>query len=340
MRAPGVARPRHPPVLLQHTPGFVRQALSPRSDVRRIHFFMSLQTIARPDAPSLTPRRRGVAWLIGLIGLLGLAAVAAGLPVQAQPAATAASAPSGSDSQRDYVLGAGDVVRINVFQNPDLSLEARISEGGSISYPLLGAVRLGGLSVQQAEKAIADGLRNGQFVRQPQVAMLVLQVRSNQASVLGQVNRPGRYPIEVTGMRLSELVALAGGIAGTGSDIVSLTGARGGVPLRVQIDLPSLFGPSNTVNDPVVLNGDVVYVDRMPLVYVYGEVQRPGALRLERGMTVLQGLAASGGLTQRGTEKGIRVHRKTADGKLQVLQPAMDDKVQDGDVLFVRESLF
>jgi polysaccharide biosynthesis/export protein len=69
-------------------------------------------------------------------------------------------------------------------------------------------------------------------------------------------------------------------------------------------------------------------------------VQRPGALRIERGMTVLQGLAASGGLTQRGTEKGIRLHRKSGDGKVQVLQPAMDDKVLDGDVVFVRESLF
>jgi polysaccharide biosynthesis/export protein len=271
--------------------------------------------------------------------LLAIGLLAAGLPAPAQAQATVPAAAS-SDAQRDYVLGAGDVVRISVFQNPDLSLEARVSEGGSISYPLLGSVRLGGLSVQQAEKAIGDGLRNGQFVRQPQVGILVIQVRSNQASVLGMVNRPGRYPIEVTGMRMSELVALAGGIAATGSDMVSLTGTRGGKPLRVVIDLPALFGASNPANDPVVLNGDVVFVDRMPLIYVYGEVQRPGALRLERGMTVLQALAAGGGLTQRGTEKGIRVHRKVADGKVQVMQPVMDDKVQDGDVLFVRESLF
>ena len=275
-------------------------------------------------------RRLASAFVLGLV-LLGL------LPAAAL---AQAAVPAPNDTQRDYVLGAGDVVRISVFQNPDLSLEARVSEGGSISYPLLGSVRLGGLSVQQAEKAIADGLRNGQFVKQPQVGILVIQVRSNQASVLGLVNRPGRYPIEVTGMRMSELVALAGGIAAGGSDLVSLTGTRNGVPMRVQIDLPGLFSASNSANDPVVLNGDVVFVDRMPIVYVYGEVQRPGALRLERGMTVLQGLAAAGGLTQRGTEKGIRVHRKAADGKVQVLQPAMDDKVLDGDVLFVRESLF
>ena len=114
---------------------------------------------------------------------------------------------------------------------------------------------------------------------------------------------------------------------------------RNGQPLRLQVDLPTLFN-SNSTNDPVVQNGDVVYVDRMPQVYVYGEVQRPGALRLERGMTVLQGLATGGGLTQRGTEKGIRLHRKNAEGKVQIFQPAMDDKIIEGDVLYVRESLF
>jgi len=84
----------------------------------------------------------------------------------------------------------------------------------------------------------------------------------------------------------------------------------------------------------------VVWVDRGPVVYIYGEVQRPGAMRLERGMTVMQALATGGGLTQRGTEKGMRVHRKTADGKVQVVQPSMDDALRDGDVVYVRESLF
>ena len=307
-------------------------------EARLIDTFMTQpHALAHPS-----PAGRALRWLAAPL-LMALVLLAAGAPhpaaAQAQTSPVAAT-PTNTDAQRDYVLGAGDVVRITVFQNADLSLEARVSEGGSISYPLLGVVKLGGLSVQQAERAIADGLRNGQFVRQPQVGILVLQVRSNQASVLGQVNRPGRYPIEVTGMRMTELLALAGGVATTGSDIVSLTGSRNGQPMRVLIDLPTLFGANNSVNDPVVQNGDMVYVDRMPLVYVYGEVQRPGALRLERGMTVLQGLAASGGLTQRGTEKGIRLHRKNADGKVQIVQPVMDDKILDGDVLYVRESLF
>jgi polysaccharide export outer membrane protein len=89
-----------------------------------------------------------------------------------------------------------------------------------------------------------------------------------------------------------------------------------------------------------VLNGDVLWVDRQPLVYIYGEVQRPGPMRLERGMTLMQALAAGGGLTQRGTEKGIRVHRKGATARCRCCNPAWTTSVKEGDVVFVRESLF
>ncbi|TXI22739.1 MAG: polysaccharide export protein EpsE [Roseateles sp.] len=269
--------------------------------------------------------------LVSLALALGLAQAQA----QAQSAATpAANAPS------EYRLGAGDAVRVLVYQNPDLTLETRVAETGVISFPLIGNVRIGGLSVSAAEQLIADGLRNGNFVKQPQVTIVLLQIRGNQASVLGQVNRPGRYPIETTDMRLTDLLATAGGVAPTGADLVVLTGTRGGKPYRLEVDLPSLFSANSTASDVLVQNGDVLWVDRSPLVYIYGEVQRPGPMRLERGMTLMQGLAAGGGLTQRGTERGIRVHRKAADGSVQVEQLAMDAPLKEGDVVFVRESLF
>ena len=255
-------------------------------------------------------------------------------------AAQAAAAPAAPTATTEYRLGAGDVVRVIVFQNPDLTLETRVTEAGVVSYPLLGNIRLGGLSVTAAEKLIADGLRNGNFVKQPQVTLVLLQVRGNQASVLGQVNRPGRYPIEVADMRLSDLLATAGGTAPTGTDLVVLTGTREGKPYRLEVDLPTLFSAGGRDKDVLILNGDTAWVDRQPLVYIYGEVQRPGAMRLERDMTLLQALAAGGGLTLRGTERGVRVHRKEADGSVNVMQPTMTDKLRDGDVVFVRESLF
>lgn len=268
-----------------------------------------------------------------LAAALGLGALGAQAQATAAPAAAAA----------EYRLGAGDIIRIVVYQNPDLTLETRVSETGVISFPLLGSVRIGGLGVSAAEKLIADGLKNGNFVKSPQVTLTLLQIKGNQASVLGQVNRPGRYPIETADMRLTDLLANAGGVASTGGDLLVLTGMRNGKPFRLEIDLPSVFGPSaeqGRANDVLIQNGDVLWVDRAPMVYIYGEVQRPGPMRLERGMTLMQVVAAGGGLTQRGTERGIRVHRKGPDGKVQVVQPAMDDGVKDGDVVYVKESLF
>ena len=252
-----------------------------------------------------------------------------------------ASGPSHAQAPSpEYRLGPGDVVRVTVYQSPDLSLETRVGETGVISYPLLGSVRLGGLSVAQAERAIADGLRSGNFLKQPQVSLLVVQVRGSQVSVLGQVNRPGRFPVETADMRLTDMLATAGGIAPSGADIVTLVGTRNGQPFRKEMDLPSIVRSERRSDDVILQNGDVVYVERAPVVYIYGEVQRPGAMRLERGMTVMQALATGGGLTLRGTEKGLRVHRKGSDGKIQVIQPSMDDPVRDGDVVYVRESLF
>lgn len=158
--------------------------------------------------------------------------------------------------------------------------------------------------------------------------------------MLGQVNRPGRFPLEAPDLRLSDLLAMAGGISVAGADSVVLVGSRNGQRVRKKIELATLFGTADAGADLLVLNGDVVFVERAPMAYIYGEVQRPGPMRLERGLTVMQALATGGGLTARGTEKGLRLHRKTTGGKLQVLEPAMDETLRDGDVVHVRESLF
>lgn len=277
----------------------------------------------------------------GVAAALAVAAMGLALPVRAQvsavqpPAAVASAAPA-----VEYRLGAGDVLRITVFQNPELTLEARLNDGGQLSFPLIGSVRLGGLSVPEAERLIADSLARGNFLRNPQVTIIVLQVRGSQVNVLGQVGRPGRYPLETADTRLTDVIALAGGIAPGGADIIVVTGSRDGKPFREEVDLPALFAPGGAAGDIVLRNGDAVWVDRQPLVYIYGEVQRPGPLRLERGMTLLQALATGGGLTARGTEKGIRVHRKGSKGEVEVTQPAMTDTLREGDVVFVRESLF
>ncbi len=245
--------------------------------------------------------------------------------------------------QSDYVLGAGDQIRIFVYQNQDLLLDARINESGTISYPLLGVVKLGGLSVSDAEKKIASGLRDGNFLKQPQVSILVMDMKANMVSVLGQVNRPGRFALGAGagGTKLSEILAQSGGIlVNAGSDTVVVTGTRDGKPFRKEIDFPRVFMAGSGVEDLPLANGDSIWVDRAPQIYIYGEVQRAGNMLLQRDMTVLQALAAGGGLTLRGTQRGIRVHRRDASGQVQVIQPDMNDKLQGGDVIYVKESLF
>jgi polysaccharide export outer membrane protein len=256
-------------------------------------------------------------------------------PSQAQQQPAAAPA-----VPAQYRLSQGDIVRITVFQNPDLSIETRINESGAISYPLLGNVTLSGMTISDAEQRIARGLRDGNFVRQPQVTINITQVRGNQVSVLGHVGRPGRYPLETGEVRLTDLLATAGGVTPTGSDIVVVTGTRKGQPFRTEIELPTVFAPNRRGADLMLENGDVVFVERAPTIYMYGEVQRPGALRLERGMTVMQALAAAGGLNQRGTLRGMRVTRKDEAGRTRDVELKLTDTLRPDDVVTVRESIF
>jgi len=283
----------------------------------------------------LFAHRLGRAFTIGASALMLVAAPLAEAQVAPKPAV---AKPANVDESR---IGAGDTIRITVYQSPDLSMETRVNESGAISYPLLGRVQLAGLTVTAAEQFLASELKRRDFVKDPQVMIVVAQVRANQINVLGQVGKPGRYPLDLTGMRMTEVLALAGGVvAGVGSDTIVLTGVREGKPYRHEVDLPRLFGAGNASEDIVVAPGDTVWVDRAPQVYMYGEIQKPGVMRLERGMTVMQAVAASGGATPRGTLKGLKVTRRGADGKMQTVEPSMEDTLKDGDVVFIRESLF
>lgn len=247
---------------------------------------------------------------------------------------------SAQERQPEYQLGPGDTIRIVVFQNPDLTVETRVTENGTISYPLVGTLTIGGMTIPAAEQAIARALREGNYIQQPQVNIALLQNRGNQVSVLGAVNRAGRYPLETFNTRISEMIAIAGGISALGADTVILTGVRDGRPLRKEIDIASMFLENRLQDDVVVAAGDVIYVHRQPMFYIYGEAQRPGAYRVERGMTMRQALVQGGGPTGRGTERSLRVYRRGANGAVQSLSPELTDPVQPDDVLYVRESLF
>lgn len=251
-----------------------------------------------------------------------------------------AAAAYAQQRQPEYQLAAGDIIRITVFQNPDLTIETRVTENGTISYPLVGTVRVGGLSIPAAEKTIAGALKSGGFLQSPQVNIALLQNRGNQVSVLGHVLRPGRFPLETVNIRLTEMIATAGGVAPTGADVAIVTGVRDGKPFRREIDVTGMFLNNALQDDITLAGGDVIYVQRQPLFYIYGQVQSPGSYRVERNMTIQQALAQGGGPTLRGTERGLRVYRRNASGAVEEITPNPHDAVQPGDVLFIRESIF
>jgi polysaccharide export outer membrane protein len=255
------------------------------------------------------------------------------------PVSLPPSSASAALDDRAETLGPGDQVRITVFRNPDLATDTRLSEKGSIMFPLIGEVRLQGLTPAQAGKTIADKLRSGKFVVNPEVTVAAMQTNSRQVSVLGNVNKPGRYPLDAATGKVTDLLALAGGISPTGSDTITLVTNRNGQSQTQEIDLPAIVA-GDAGKNLELHPGDTIYVGRAPMVYIYGEVQKAGAYRVEKNMTVMQVLAMGGGLTPRGTQRGIRIERKGEDGSTRRLNANLTDPVRSDDVIYVQESLF
>jgi polysaccharide biosynthesis/export protein len=275
-----------------------------------------------PNPQDLKRPRR---WL-GALACVFLGALALGAaPVRAQP---------------EYLLASGDILKISVFKNADLSLDVRVSESGAIGYPLIGSVPVKGLTLPAAEAKIAQMLRDGGFVVNPQVNILLTTGFGNLVSVIGEVNHSGRYSTDVAGGHVSGMLAAAGGVAPTGGETVSVSGVRNGKPFRRDVDIVKMSSTGNQADDIELYGGDTLYVSRAPMFYIYGQVQKPGQYRLERGMTVIQALATGGGVTGKGTQRGIVRHRRDPSGKVKEEGVSMDTDVQDQDVIYVKESLF
>ncbi|PUA18726.1 polysaccharide export protein EpsE [Glaciimonas sp. PCH181] len=239
----------------------------------------------------------------------------------------------------DTPLGAGDALKISVFGNPDLSLETKVSEAGNITFPLIGNVNVNGLSTSDAEKKISGLLIDGGFLRNAEVNILVTELQSQQVSILGQVLRPGRYPISGT-RNVTDMLAVAGGVGPEGGDTATVVRTRDGKTTKQVINLVEMIQSSDMKENLTLINGDMVYVDRAPKFYIYGEVQHPGGYRLERNMTVVQALSIGGGLTPRGTERGLRVKRRDTSGSVQMIDVKNDEVLRPDDVVYVKESLF
>ncbi len=251
-------------------------------------------------------------------------------------------------AKQDYVLGPGDIVKITVYEHPDLGTEARISQGDSITFPLIGDIKIGGNTTSAAEEMIARRLTQEGFVRQAQVNVVVSQFHSQEVYVLGQVNKPGKYPLEGASTVL-DMIAVAGGVNRDGADRAVLVHQASDGTVRRNIDLLEPFAPDpppahqkgDVPANIDVANDDVIFVPRAPKFYAYGEVQHPGAYRLERNMTVMQALSVAGGFTQRANDGNVSIKRRDDAGKVNTLPaPDLTQLLRPNDVIYVKASIF
>jgi polysaccharide biosynthesis/export protein len=249
-------------------------------------------------------------------------------------------APQINAAPRIIQLGPGDSVSIQVYGQADMTTTVYVSDDGTIPVPLAGPVQVAGLSPAEASQRIEKALKAGRYLVNPHVTLTVMVSRSQRVSVLGQVGKPGVYPIE-SNTTIFDLLAMAGGALDTGSEeIFLLRTDPSGIVQRYPIDLRGLDSAKNAIPVQTLRGGDSVLVPRAEQFYIYGEVTSPNKYRVEPDMTVVQAIARAGGVTPRGSERRVDIKRLVADGKYVTLKAKLNDLVKPDDVIHVKESIF
>jgi polysaccharide export outer membrane protein len=249
-------------------------------------------------------------------------------------------------AQTDYTIGPQDVVTITVFGEPDLSNKYTVEQDGTFTFPLIGRVKAGGVTLRTLEQELKKRLADG-YLKNPQVNVSIETYRSQRILILGEVRSPAEY--QLTGdMSLLAALARAGGTTPAASHEAVIVrqrhpGAAGDGHSAVEaevirVDLAALQAGSLSLNIPLV-DGDTVTVPKAQSVFITGQVKAPGAYPVDPGTTVLQALTLAGGLTERGADGRIKIMR-TVKGKKVELKAKLTDIVLPGDTVVVPEKFF
>ena len=251
-------------------------------------------------------------------------------------------------AQTDYQVGAQDILRITVFDEPELTGLFTIDADGSLTYPLLGRVSVDGSSLREIQDQLSKLLGDG-FLINPQVSVEISEYRSQRIYVLGEVRSPGVYTLQGN-MSLIEVLVEAGSTtvnAGMEVQIVRRPGTPqedSGPVLPEDADVEVTYVDlrdiqSGRLSRVTLQDGDTVYVPRAETFFVTGNVRSPGSYPWERGLTVRQAISLAGGLTERGSTRGMRIFRDV-DGEQMEISAEMDDLIEAGDTLRVRQRFF
>jgi len=245
----------------------------------------------------------------------------------------------------EYYLGPGDELDIRIFELPDFNMTLRVAPDGTISVAPIGRIRVAGMTVQQVEEMLRKYLQE-RYIQDPHVSVNIRQFESQRYTVMGAVKNPGSFPL-YRGKTVITALAEAGGLLeGAGIIAYLYRMDEKATYQRYVIDLQRLIHEGDITEDVLLAPGDVLLVPLGEIrVYVYGAVQRPGMVRGSRPFTLLRAIAAAGGPSDRASLGGVRVLR--ADGKLEKIDVGdilrgkqKDVELNDGDVVFVPESLF
>ncbi len=271
----------------------------------------------------------------------------AGSPAIGPTAAFAQSSPATAPSYSppgEYIVGPQDVLEVTVFGDEDMSGKFTIEADGTFQFPLIGRIRGAGLTLRSIERELHTRLADG-YLQNPQVSVAVGQFRSQRVFIVGEVGRPGTYPLTAQ-MSLIEAIATAGSASGTAAGhVVIIRGSRPGDESDAQSDAEVLhadlgaFQSGSMARNIILRDGDVVVVPRAESVYVLGQVRNPGVFTMERDTTVLQALALAGGVSERGSMSRVRIVR-LVNGKKTEIKVGLEDRVRAGDTVMVLERFF
>ena len=242
---------------------------------------------------------------------------------------------------QDYLVGGEDILRVNVYDHPDLTTVVRVSGDGEIRLPLIGDVKVAGLSVTRIAEKISGLLADG-YIVDPHVTVFVEEFRARKTIIMGQVSKPGVYTLSGNTTFL-ELLSKAGGLTQDAGDtaIIKRKSASPAMPERIiTIDLKKLLEEGDTSSDIQLMDNDNVYVAKAGVFYITGEVKKPDAYKYEEGTTVIKAVTMAGGFTDKASTGKVKIIRKV-QGKEKVLENAeMDQAVQPDDIIVIPESFF
>lgn len=247
-----------------------------------------------------------------------------------------------------YTIGAQDVLNIQVFDEPDLSTKYRVEADGMITFPLIGRIMASGLTLREFQDRLTAQLAAG-YIKKPQVRVDIDQYKSQSVYVIGEVRTPGKITMSGS-MSLIEALALAGSPTTTASNELIVVHPRKSKPGAATLPDENVEAERTKVNikdlqvgkvglDIILQDGDTIFVPKAQQIYIIGQVRNPGSYVLDPGITVLQALALAGGLSERGSDRRVKIIRVVND-KRSVIDAEMTDIVQANDTIEVGQRFF